>query len=113
LDKSGSASGELFVDDGDSLQTYEAKAFTKVKFGFKKGRFRSVVEHCGYNVTQPVSDVEIYGLDNVASISNVTRDGKPVKFVVDTKLQVTNIFLIYLTHFSTIMNYKKAKKKIF
>jgi hypothetical protein len=113
LDKSGSASGELFVDDGDSLQTYEAKAFTKVKFGFKKGRFRSVIEHCGYNVTQPVSDAEIYGLDNVASISNVTFDGKPVKFVVDTKLQVTNLFPIHLTHFSTKMNNKKLKKKSF
>jgi hypothetical protein len=41
LDKSGGASGEIFVDDGDSLDTYSAGHFTHVRFGFRKRRFRS------------------------------------------------------------------------
>ena len=83
----------MFVDDGDSLQTYESESFSKIKFVFDKRRFQSVVEHCGYNVTQPVSDVEIFGLENVDAVTNVTCDGKPVKFVIDSKIKVNFFFL--------------------
>ncbi len=58
LDKFGRASGEMFIDDGDSLQTYERGMFTNVKFvatgtSEKKkriGGLRSSVIRNGYQV---------------------------------------------------------------
>ena len=98
MDKRGKASGELFLDDGDSLQTYQLGAFTHVKFhavdGYKKkrtrklGRFRASIVHYGYNVPQTISDIEILGLEDVDAISNVTYNDKEAQFSVDAKLQV-------------------------
>ena len=58
MDKFGRAAGEVFVDDGDSLKTYERGMFTNVRFvaaGASKkkktmGRFRSNVVRNRYQV---------------------------------------------------------------
>ena len=103
LDDDQRASGELYVDDGDSLNTYDDGRFTHVVFDFKHGRLNSHVRHAGFDVGQNVATVEIFGLKNVDDVKGVDCNGKPAKFVKDQTVQVKTVSVLN-PHFDSVAN---------
>ncbi|XP_010220406.1 PREDICTED: maltase-glucoamylase, intestinal-like, partial [Tinamus guttatus] len=64
LDDHGEASGSLFWDDGDSIDTIENGIYFLAKYTFKKGKLRTEIVHNGYRGADSLSynTVTILGL---------------------------------------------------
>ncbi len=78
MDRDQSAVGELYWDDGDSLETYESGAFTHLRFHAKKNvLLSSVLEHKSLLPLPNLQEVSIIGLD-CDSIKSVTVNGNKV-----------------------------------
>ena len=92
LDSNGKSSGELYWDDGDSVDTYEAGTFNHITFGCSgASKLRSVVEHRGYRAENMTLDfISVFGLGT--KVTSVTLDGRGVKFFYDEKIQARNTF---------------------
>ena len=83
------AKGELYLDDGEDIDSYATNRFTHVKFSGKEsdttkdGNLRSVVRvRGGINLNQNtiLEDIHIFGIKNVTSIKTVTINGKTISF---------------------------------
>ncbi|GBN47674.1 Lysosomal alpha-glucosidase [Araneus ventricosus] len=74
LSENQEASGELYWDDGDSLDTYENGIYNTIVFSVKGNSFKSTVSHGGYdNTTMPLNEIKVYGIP--VGPSNVTING--------------------------------------
>ena len=91
LDSNGKSSGELYWDDGDSVDTYEAGTFNHITFGCSgASKLRSVVERRGYRAENMTLDfISVFGLGT--KVTSVTLDGRGVKFFYDENIQARNI----------------------
>ena len=89
LDSRGDSSGELYWDDGDSVDAYEAGAFNHVTFGCSgASKLTSVVERNGYRAENMTLDfVSVFGLGTKPT--SVTLDGREVKFFYSEKIQAS------------------------
>lgn len=75
--------GELYWDDGDSLNSYEEKQFTLIDFWMEKGVLRSENLFWSNNEYPPnLGSVTIVGLDE--SVSEVLVNGVAQAFQYDT-----------------------------
>lgn len=96
LDPYGRADGELFWDDGDSINSYQKSKFTHVKFFCDEaaGVFSSELQHTGYmpkGSEMRVSELTIVGVKR--KVTEVTVDGVKRDFEYDDKVKVR--FTIY------------------
>ncbi len=90
LDASGNADGELYWDDGVSLDAYDKGAYDHINFACSDKTLISRVDVAGYKKEITLGWIGIFGLkDNVKSVK---FNGKAVKFQYDAKLQVRNFF---------------------
>ena len=89
LDSEGASSGELYWDDGDSIDSYESGAFNHITFRCSgASKLRSVVEHRGYDAENMTLDmVSVFGVQT--RVSSVAVNGRDVKFFYDEKIQVS------------------------
>ena len=87
------AKGELFVDDGDSLNTYKDGRFTHVRFVFKKSELKSIVEHSGFVIVELVGKIEIFGLNDLDEITSVTCNDQQAQFSKDPDAKVSSVQL--------------------
>ncbi|GIY46213.1 lysosomal alpha-glucosidase [Caerostris extrusa] len=74
LDEDLQANGELFWDDGDSLDTYEKGNYTLVRFSATKNAFMSTVVHNAYDGPMDLGMVQISGIDK--GPTKVTVNGR-------------------------------------
>jgi hypothetical protein len=62
LDANYQARGELFWDDGVSINSIAQQNYTKVTFGATKNSFQMLVDVAGYNATPNIASVSVWGL---------------------------------------------------
>ncbi|GIY30637.1 lysosomal alpha-glucosidase [Caerostris darwini] len=91
LDEDLQANGELFWDDGDSLDTYEKGNYTLVRFNATKNTFMSTVVHNGHDGSMDLSMMQISGIDK--GPTKVTQSvKKDFKMDLFSHLKLTEIF---------------------
>ncbi|GIY60678.1 hypothetical protein CEXT_74121, partial [Caerostris extrusa] len=56
------ATGVLYWDDGDSLDTYENGAYNEITFTSKDNCFNSTVIKNGYNTIMNLNEIKVYGI---------------------------------------------------
>ncbi|KAK3891879.1 hypothetical protein Pcinc_004239 [Petrolisthes cinctipes] len=88
-DARGRAAGELYWDDGDSLDTVESKMFTRVEFISGPGIIRVNCSMTGY--TAPVTLSYVYVLNVASNVTEVTIKGKPAHFEYDATNKVLSV----------------------
>lgn len=63
LDGEQNAFGELYWDDGDSLDTYDNEYYNLIQFQASKGMLKSTIIKSGYQTNMPLTSVNIIGYD--------------------------------------------------
>ncbi|XP_023943478.1 sorting nexin-14 [Bicyclus anynana] len=66
-DSSGGAKGELYWDDGDSINTYEEKKYRHIEFEVKDNQLTSVVQWWGYGVPS-INTITILGQNPISTV---------------------------------------------
>jgi alpha-glucosidase (family GH31 glycosyl hydrolase) len=91
LDGSLNAVGELYLDDGISLDSIDKKKYTLIQYQAKSGHLSSKVVHTGYAFESLILDtVRIYGAQNVCNV-HVNRN--PItQFRYDPQTQVMEVY---------------------
>ncbi|XP_064599991.1 lysosomal alpha-glucosidase-like isoform X2 [Liolophura sinensis] len=84
LDSDGQASGDMFWDDGDSLDTYETGVYTFLRFTTKDGIFVSEPKKAGYPSMPPLGSVAVHGVPKQPI--TVTFNGSPHQFVYNHQM---------------------------
>nr|XP_026489225.1 lysosomal alpha-glucosidase-like isoform X3 [Vanessa tameamea] len=84
-DADGRAAGELYWDDGDSINTYEEKKYSHIEFSFQNNELNSTVQWWGYGVPS-VNSISVLG--QTKSIKSVTINNVQTEFTYDTKIHV-------------------------
>jgi len=74
LDDKQKAEGEMFWDDGDSLDTYENGFYNQMKFKANKGKLTSSVVKSGYATTMPLRSVNLIGFDHLPTVVSVNGE---------------------------------------
>ncbi|BFZ03803.1 hypothetical protein BsWGS_06842 [Bradybaena similaris] len=103
-----SAQGELFWDDGESIDSITGNKYSQILFNLTNANHLvSTVRKAGYNPTQGVKlgSVTFYGINK--GPGTVTVNGAPVTFNYDTSLkvvQVVNLAVDLLQPLSVLLN---------
>ncbi|KAM3960741.1 lysosomal alpha-glucosidase [Aphomia sociella] len=105
------AYGELYWDDGDSLNTYDEKKFSHIEFYLNRTQLHSVVDWWGYGVP-PISNITIVAQNTV---TGVVLNGHPCEkphcqytYLPKTKvLHIHNINLLLDKPFNLQWSYKQ------
>ncbi|XP_072947693.1 uncharacterized protein [Epargyreus clarus] len=88
-DKNGNATGELYWDDGDSINSYEEKKYSHIEFKVQDNELRSVVQWWGHGIPS-VNGISILG--QAYPIKSVTINGNScnvpciVSYITKTQL---------------------------
>lgn len=86
----GKAEGELYVDDGESLDSVTAKKYTHIKYVANNGVLRGQIAHNGFDViNNKLHKISVYGVPNVCYVKVNGRDVTTFRF--DRQHQVLNI----------------------
>ncbi|KAG8183257.1 hypothetical protein JTE90_006453 [Oedothorax gibbosus] len=78
LDENQKASGELFWDDGDSLDVFENTTYNDIVFKANENGVNVTATKRGYNHSMDLNEIKLFGL--IKSTANVTINGEPVPF---------------------------------
>jgi len=92
LDRSGAASGSIYLDDGDSVDA--SSTYTYVTYTVSSGTLRSTVVKSAYAVTPVLKTINVWG---VAKCSSVTVNGATQQFTYNSTSQVLNIASLSLS----------------
>nr|XP_034831483.1 lysosomal alpha-glucosidase-like [Maniola hyperantus] len=84
-DSNGQAKGELYWDDGDSINTYEEKKYSLIEFSVKDNQLTSIIQWWGYGVPS-LSAIRILGLN---PIKTVTVNGVSANYTYDENKVLT------------------------
>lgn len=97
LDENGSAQGQLFWDDGVTIDAYENNLYFLVSFNASQKNLESKIIHNNYAPALKLGYIKIYGIGNSAVTSvNLQVDGSgniAANFESSTTNQVLNIIL--------------------
>ncbi|XP_064482529.1 lysosomal alpha-glucosidase-like [Ornithodoros turicata] len=91
LDKGGTAQGQLFWDDGESLDTLEKGEYSLFDFVLAQGRLEVIYKHSGYVAGLYLAEINVAGI--VTAPLNVTAAGETVGFKYDTDNKLLRITL--------------------
>ncbi|GFS12740.1 lysosomal alpha-glucosidase [Elysia marginata] len=102
LDVNMTAVGELYWDDGDSIDVYESGEYNLLSFEATKNGLKSSVKHIGY-LGEPMilGNVTVMGLSFTPS--NVTMDGNLVTFSFkNSVLYISNLAVVFTETFEIV-----------
>ncbi|XP_050352024.1 uncharacterized protein LOC126774502 [Nymphalis io] len=88
-DANGRAVGELYWDDGDSINTYDEKKYSHIEFSLENNELNSTVQWWGYGVPSVDS---IIVLGQAKPIKSVTINNERVDFKYTKNIQVLDIY---------------------
>ncbi|CAG9560936.1 unnamed protein product [Danaus chrysippus] len=91
-DKEGVANGQLYWDDGDSINTYEEKKYSHIDFIVKNNELQNIIQWWGYGVPS-LNSISILGMKPLKSL---TINDIPTKYTYINKTQVVTISSINL-----------------
>lgn len=107
LNETGQAVGDLYWDDGDTIDAYEASLYNRIQFALSSDRtIRSLVPHWNYDSPSPsdtIQDITLIGVrQNVTSVQvngsiypNFTyNSAKKLLFIRSLNLPLKNPFMI-------------------
>lgn len=81
------ASGELFWDDGDSLDTYTLGHYTHLIFNCNSTHLKSEpLENSSLLSINKLNSITIIGLEHIGKVSTVSINGKSIEFDIKDKL---------------------------
>ncbi|KAL0872207.1 hypothetical protein ABMA27_004610 [Loxostege sticticalis] len=109
-DQSHRAMGELYWDDGDSLNSFDEKKYSLIQFGLTRNILTSTVVWWGYGVP-PLSNITVF---EQPAVVDVTVNGAPARYSYIDKtrvLQIYNINLSLDTNFEVQWLYKAKQNK--
>jgi len=86
LDRNGAATGSVFIDDGESVDTSATNTY--VTYSVRSGTLTSTVVRSAYSVTPVLKTINIWG---VAKVSSVSVNGASQQFSYSSTTQVLNI----------------------
>ncbi|GBL98283.1 Lysosomal alpha-glucosidase [Araneus ventricosus] len=90
LDENLQANGELYWDDGDSLDSYTNGKYNLIQFSLKNNTLSSTVVNRGYNHSMILNMISIMGTDK--SPKTVSVNGRNCSEKLVTKNQGVNLF---------------------
>ncbi|XP_038616574.1 maltase-glucoamylase, intestinal [Tachyglossus aculeatus] len=92
LDEDGQATGQLFWDDGQSIDTYESKNYHLSAFSASWGHLEVHVVHQGFSDPNRLTfqEIKIFGLDLEPVNVTVKQNGVPLKMVPATSYDPVN-----------------------
>ncbi|KAG7296287.1 hypothetical protein JYU34_021411 [Plutella xylostella] len=98
-DSSGKAYGELYWDDGDSLNSYEEKKYSHIEFYKQSTSVNSAVQWWGYGVPT-VNNITIYSIEY--PVKTVELNDQPCKkplceFAYDAKEYILRVYNMNLS----------------
>ncbi|GFY49527.1 lysosomal alpha-glucosidase [Trichonephila inaurata madagascariensis] len=92
LDENSQAKGELYWDDGDSLDTYVKGNYTLIRFNVDKNTFTSTIVNKGYDGPMDIAETQIAGLTMKPSAVSVNGVNCPFS-PAENDEQETNLFI--------------------
>jgi len=64
LDKNNQAKGDLFIDDGESLDSVPEKKYTYIEYNSNNNKLFGTIKTNGYNVNDlRLNEIKIYGVN--------------------------------------------------
>uniref|UniRef100_A0A1B6F1T2 P-type domain-containing protein n=1 Tax=Cuerna arida TaxID=1464854 RepID=A0A1B6F1T2_9HEMI len=88
LCSAANATGDLYWDDGDSLD-HEDGVYNYVTFAVTKGQLSSSVQQWKYTTTLKLAEVKVMGVEE--TVTNVTIDGSPAHFSYKADVKLLNV----------------------
>ncbi|GFV13579.1 lysosomal alpha-glucosidase [Trichonephila clavipes] len=92
LDENAQAKGELYWDDGDSLDTYVKGNYTLIRFNVDKNTFTSTIVNKGYDGPMDVAETQIAGLTMKPSAVSVNGVNCPFSPAENDEQEI-NLFI--------------------
>jgi len=86
LDRNGAATGSVFIDDGESVDTSATNTY--VTYSVRSGTLTSTVVRSAYSVTPVLKTINIWG---VAKVSSVSVNGASQQFSYSSTTQVLSV----------------------
>ncbi|XP_076305653.1 lysosomal alpha-glucosidase-like [Tachypleus tridentatus] len=86
LDKNGRACGELYWDDGDTLDTYSRGVYNLIVFEAEKNRVTSQVRRSGYETAMLLKRVRVFGVSFRPRFVHVNRVAVHFQYLDITKV---------------------------
>ncbi|XP_066997663.2 lysosomal alpha-glucosidase [Anabrus simplex] len=93
-DKTGYASGSLYWDDGDSLNTYEDHRYILLNFTLKNSQLVNVVTWWGYDVPLTLNKIAVLGVATPVKAVYVNQAAYPFSYnTINKFLKIENLVL--------------------
>lgn len=97
LDSEGKAQGELFNDDGESIDTYKKGAYNLIKIAAEKNVLNFTIVQNGGKGDMELRFIRVYGVK--ASPYNVTINGDPMEYTLkNNELRINGTGVSLLTN---------------
>ena len=101
LDSDGKSSGDLYWDDGESLDSYHEGSFNYIRISCDgSNQIVTKVEKTGFDEAMKSANVKVYGVKT--GPKSVTLNGRGVKFVY---AQETKASFLFATNFCRLLRY--------
>nr|CAI5826996.1 unnamed protein product [Callosobruchus analis] len=88
-DRNGQSSGQLYWDDGDSLNSYEEKRYSLISFEMQENTLRSKNNFIGTELPPNLGTIVVLGID--IPVKQVTVNGFTTPFKYDTINRVLSV----------------------
>ncbi|RDD41927.1 Maltase-glucoamylase, intestinal [Trichoplax sp. H2] len=90
MDDKITAKGNLFWDDGDSIDTIPKDQYLYVDYTADKTSLKAVVSKNNYVAATTLGEIKVYGL-SIPTVSNVLVDGTTTEFTFDSVFKILQI----------------------
>lgn len=102
LDENGAASGSLYVDDGDSLDSESSGSYAVIEFSVNNHTLTVTPQKSGYVV---IWSMFVIANVNLPTVSNVKLNGDTVRHSYENNVLRVDDFVISMTEHSSVLQW--------